>query len=134
MLKKHTYTIAFVSWMILITCLSLFTLPGDSDIPGFDIPNKDKAAHFIFYFGALILGCFFLREQTNGTLRRTKAVLIIGISVIIYGIIIEVIQEVFTEYRTADIYDALANCIGALAGAVTIKLLFSGKRPLKWKI
>ncbi len=69
-----------------------------------------------------------------GNLRYTKAILIMGIAVIIYGIIIEVIQGVFTVERTGDIYDALANSIGALCGAVTIKLLFSGKRQLKWKI
>lgn len=134
MLKKYGYTIGFISWMTFITLLSLFSFSGDDDIPKFNIPNADKLGHFIFYFVAAVLGCFFIREQTKGVLRQTKAILIIGVTVIIYGIIIEVIQGVLTVDRTGDIYDALANSIGALCGAVTIKLLFSGKRQLKWKI
>ncbi|MBT8184796.1 MAG: VanZ family protein [Eudoraea sp.] len=120
--------------MTFVTLLSLFSLPGDKDVPEFNIPYGDKLVHFTFYFVAAILGCLFLRERTNGGLKPGIAIIIIAISVIIYGTIIEVIQAVFTVDRTGDMNDALANCLGAFCGAVTIKLLFSGKRQLKWKI
>jgi len=120
--------------MAFITLLSLFSLPGDDSDSGFNIPHADKAAHFTFYFVAAILGCLFLRERTKGILERNKTILVVLISVIIYGIIIEVIQHIFTVNRTGDIYDALANSLGAFGGAATINLMFSGKRPLKWKI
>ena len=107
------YTIGFISWMTFIALLSLFSLPGDDDVPKLDIPNADKVVHFLFYFVAAILGCFFLRERTRGALNRKRAILIVGVSVIIYGTIIEVLQEVITLDRNGDIYDALANCCGA---------------------
>jgi VanZ family protein len=133
-LKQHGYTIGFISWMTLITLLSLFSIPADDDVPKFHFPYADKLVHFTFYFVAAILGCLFLRERFRGDLKRNIAITITAITVIIYGIIIEVIQGVFTVDRTGDIYDALANCFGAFCGALTIKLLFSGKRQLKWKI
>jgi len=52
---------------------------------------------------------------------------------ILYGILIEVIQLVFTTWRSGEFADVLANSLGALAGAGIIKLRFSGNGPLKWK-
>ncbi len=56
------------------------------------------------------------------------------LSIIGFGVIIEVLQHVFTTNRMADILDALANSIGALCGASVVKYLFSERRTLKWKI
>lgn len=133
MLKSHRYTIGFICWMTFITLLSLLTFPED-DGPKMDIPNLDKAVHFTFYFVAALLGCMSVRERTSGRLTLKKALLIISISIILYGIIIEVLQSTYTTQRTGDFYDVVANSIGAFTGAYIIKRLFSGKRQLKWKI
>lgn len=133
MLKRQPYTVGFLGWMALITLLSLITFPED-DGPKIEIPNLDKAVHFTFYFVAALLGCLFVRERTSGRVRLNKAILIISIAVILYGIIIEVLQSTYTTERTGDFYDVVANSIGAFAGAYIIKRLFSGKRQLKWKI
>ncbi len=122
-----------MSWMVLITLLSLISFSG-IDTSEIDFPNRDKLAHFTFYFVAAVLGGLFLREYTLGTLRIGKTAQIIFLFCIVYGIIIEFIQDAFTSDREGDVWDALANSLGALTGVLFLKFLFSGKRPLKWKI
>jgi VanZ family protein len=94
----------------------------------------DKLVHFTFYFIAALLGCMVLREHTKGQLRLLKAMGIVFVFCVIYGIIIEVFQRELTIDREGDIMDALANTLGALIGVGIIKILFSGKTTLKWKI
>jgi VanZ family protein len=79
-----------------------------NDIPSIPIKSKDKYAHFVFYF-VLVLSWFFSFKETS-----------LGIKIkvlcfaILYGIIIEVFQEVFTVKREADILDVVANSFGAV--------------------
>ncbi len=119
--------------MVLITLLSLFSFPAD-DGPDIKIPHFDKLVHFIFYFVAAFLGSLFLRERTKGLIPLGKSILIVVLAVSLYGIIIEVLQDVYTTERSMELYDALANSLGALIGGGVIKFLFSGKRQLKWQI
>ncbi|WP_145758404.1 VanZ family protein [Sediminicola sp. YIK13] len=132
MLKKSIFTIAFISWMVFITLLSLFSF-SEGDLPEFELPFVDKLVHFIFYFMAALLGALFIRERTKGKNDMMKSILTIVIAVVLYGIIIEVLQSELTVDREGDVFDVMANTIGALVGALAIKLVFSGKRQLKWK-
>ncbi|UII76967.1 VanZ family protein [Flagellimonas sp. HMM57] len=133
MLKKHVFTILFISWASFITILSLFSFSG-IDTGGVTIPYADKMVHFLFYLIFAILGCFFLRERTQGGLTIGKAVLSILFTAITYGIFIEVLQYMVTTDRMAEFGDIVANTIGAIAGVSLIKWFFSKERPLKWKI
>ncbi|MGY8915399.1 MAG: VanZ family protein [Flavobacteriales bacterium] len=132
MLKKSIFTMAFISWMVFITLLSLFSF-SEGDLPDFELPFMDKLAHFTFYFMAAVLGALSIRERTQGESGLKKSILTIVIAVVLYGIVIEVIQSELTVDREGDVFDVLANTLGALLGALTIKLVFSGKRQLKWK-
>ena len=130
--NRHPYTWLFGAWMIFITTLSLIPLSGLED-EGLDIPYIDKAVHFVFHGVATVLGCLFLREinQKKRSLRQTLY-LVVG-TLMIYGIIIEVVQYAFTTWRSGDPIDALANTLGALTGAVAITIFYSGDRQQKWK-
>lgn len=132
MFKGYVYTSGFICWIIIITTLSLCTFEefGTQEI---FIPHLDKVVHFIFYFVASFLGVLLIREQTKGQLNLSRAVIISMLAVIIYGIVIEVIQNTFTLNRSGELYDVLANSLGAFFGAGLIIILFSGKTPLKWK-
>lgn len=94
----------------------------------------DKAVHFTFYFVASVLGCMAIRENRGGKWPLRKTGLIILVFCTLYGIVIEVVQENFTEVRKGDIGDVLANTIGASAGLLAVNFLFSHKSGLKWKI
>lgn len=122
----------FISWMVLVTLLSLFSFSG-MDVPGVGVPNLDKAVHFTFYFGAALLGAHAIRERTQGKISLLRTLGVVFFSVVIYGIIIEVLQNGFTEDRNGDFLDVVANTTGALMGAAGTKMLYSGKRQLKWK-
>lgn len=98
------------------------------------IPHGDKLVHFTFYFVAVILGVFFLRELTKGKMKYLKAMIVMCCSMVFFGVIIEVIQHIFTSNRSGDIYDALANSVGAICGIAVVNCLFSKRRTLKWEI
>jgi VanZ family protein len=130
--KRYGFTIGFICWILIITILSLSSFE-DIDTEGINIPHLDKLIHFFFYFVAAILGILLIRERTKGQFKLSRAIIITALSVIIYGIIIEVIQDTFTENRSGELYDVLANSLGAFFGAGFIIILFSGKTQLKWK-
>jgi len=130
--KRYVFTIGFICWIVIITFLSLYSFE-DFDTREIYFPHLDKAVHFIFYFVATILGALLIRERTKGQLNLSRSVVITVLIVIIYGIVIEVIQNTFTLNRCGELYDVLANSFGSFFGAGLIIILFSGKTPLKWK-
>ena len=132
MFKQYVFTSGFICWMLLITILSLYSFEG-FDTQKISIPHLDKLVHFVFYFIAAILGSMLIKERTKGQFNLLGTVIISIVVVIIYGIVIEVIQNTFTNYRSGDLYDVLANSLGAFFGGGIIFILFLGKTPLKWK-
>lgn len=130
MLKKYLFTILFISWVVIITLLSLFSFSGFDD-GGIRIPYIDKITHFIFHLNFVVLGGLFLKEKTREAFQPNKGILIILISAILYGIIIEVLQDIMPFDRAAEIWDVLANTLGAISGSLLIKKYFSRNRKLK---
>ncbi len=130
MLKKHLYTILFISWLVFITLLSLFSF-RDIDDTGIEIPHIDKITHFIFYAVFAVLGCLYLKEQKKESFQLNREVLkMLGIA-ILYGIAIEILQDLMPFDRAAEILDVLANTLGAIFGSLLIKKYLSRIRKLK---
>lgn len=130
MLKRHWYLIAFIGWMMFVTFSSLYAFKG-THVGFFNFSYGDKIVHFIFYFIAGVLGLMYLsKAESDDSLQRTKLLKLV-IFLILFGTVIEVIQETFTATRTGDIADALANSIGAICGVFIINALFYGQRRLK---
>ena len=132
MLKNRLYTIAFISWMSLVAYSCLTSFSGD-DVPSFNLPHMDKVVHFGFYFVGAILGTMALRELSKSKIPIKKVLFVILVVVIVFGMIIEVVQEQYTLDREGDMLDVLANSFGAICGALCMKSLFSGKTRLKWE-
>jgi len=84
MLKRNIYTILFISWMMCITFLSLFSF-SDNSLPSIKIPNIDKAVHFTFYFVASILGSLFVREITKGNVSLKITIVRVFLFMLVYG-------------------------------------------------
>jgi len=118
--------------MVFITFSSLYSFEN-TDTSDFEIPHLDKAVHFTFYFVAAILATFFVRETTKGSFTLHRTVWLVVFGAIIFGIIIEVLQYAITTDRHGDLLDALANSVGAIAGSLVAKSVFSKERWLKWK-
>ena len=118
--KNKLFFVAFF-WTLLVTVLSLI-----SSLSGFGnnihIANKDKIVHFIFYFVMVILWMYYFSkaEVTNIGLK-------IVLGAILYGIVMEICQAVFTTYRSADIVDVIANSSGAISGFFLYKIIKTKK-------
>ena len=122
MLNKKTFLFLAILWTVVITFLSLATL--DSSIGSeIKIPNKDKMVHFVFYFLFVVLWSFYVNFKTFN-FKKVIVILVIAIS---YGILMELIQGIFTTERTADVFDVFANSAGAIAGLITTKIYLQNK-------
>lgn len=134
MRKTIGYTLLFISWVVVITMLSLFSFPAmDFDPGSFNVPYADKITHFIFYLVFGFVGCMSVRERTMGNLGLVKTTRVVLVLAIIYGILIEILQYTLTTDRMAELGDVFANTLGAFAGIGLIRWVFSKKNPLKWK-
>ncbi len=89
---------------------------------GLNLKSSDKYLHFIAYFTLCILWFFALKDRLHRYVFR----ILIPLGLILYGIILEGMQGGLTTYRTADIYDALANAAGVLGA------MFLFKKLLRW--
>ena len=101
---------------IAIVCLSLFKLPSNAK----SINNIDKVYHSIAYFSLAITWLISFQKKKN-----TK--MLIVFACIFFGIIIEVIQSKFTNYRTGDSFDIIANSVGVLFALLFFKLVLKKK-------
>lgn len=88
-----------------------------------EIPFKDKYVHFTFYFILVVLW-YIYTKKTNGNL---KINLILVLAAIGYGILMELFQSLFTTTRTADIFDVMANSLGAISGLLFISNIYNTK-------
>lgn len=130
--KKPFFTLTFFGWLAFITFSSLTSFSG-IDTGSFDIPYGDKLVHFAFYFIAAVLGVFFLREQGQWGFTQRKAFVVIFISTLVFGIIIEVLQYSLTTYREGELLDGIANGVGSLGGIFAAKYIFSKRGFLQWQ-
>jgi VanZ family protein len=105
--------IAFVIWIVGVTFLSL--VPADVDSVEFlpHLPYVDKVVHCVFYIGfSWLLGRVISAH--------TQFVAKVLIPTVCYGILMEVLQDAMDLGRHFDIFDIIANIIGALIGTILI--------------
>jgi len=128
-LKKHKFSISFFLWMGAVTVLSLLPL---KEAPKIEFTLADKIVHFAFYFLACVLGVFFIREKFQSKFSVIQGIIMMALFTVFYGILIEILQHTVTVYRKGDVYDALANSIGAIIGSLFLFWLFKKSSLMKW--
>ncbi|PWH84208.1 hypothetical protein DIS18_06635 [Algibacter marinivivus] len=114
MLKKVTL-LAALGYSIALGTVSLITL---NDLPEVQISSADKVFHFLAYGLFTFLWYFAFFYTFN--FKKKKSVIYAVVLAIVFGIIIEILQDTLTESRALDVYDALANTLGALIAAITV--------------
>ena len=124
MLKKVFFSLALF-WTGIIV---FFCLIKSSDIPKIDINNLDKVIHAFFHFVFTSLWVLFFRKQFS-RVKISKLLIISFLFSLFFGILIEILQELFTTTRHADLYDIVSNLLGAII-AVIIILLFNKHNKL----
>src|SRR5690606_5293321 len=93
---------------ILYSCLisSLFFIPSQ-DLPKVHFSALDKIVHGLIYFILVNLWMLYIYIK-NDFQFKNKWSLILLLSVLLYGIIIEILQGLLTISRSADIFDIAA--------------------------
>ncbi len=106
-----------LAYAIALGTVSLITL---KDLPDVQISFADKIFHFLAYSIFVVLWyfafCYTFKFQ------KTKSILYAFVFAVLFGIIIEVLQDTMTASRALDVYDALANTLGALMSAIILWL------------
>ena len=108
-----------IAWLILITIL--FLIPS-AELPEEDWFEKiylDKWVHAGFFF--LLVWLFYIPLRT----KAKKTMILIAVIAMIYGIVIELLQEFAVAGRTLDVLDMVFDGIGSMLA------YFTGRKYLK---
>ncbi|MGZ9676820.1 VanZ family protein [Flavobacterium sp. GNP001] len=107
---KNIYFFSTIIWAAII---SVFCLVQFKSVPLGTVSHLDKVVHAFFYFVLTFLLQLFLNEsKANWSKKVVKTYSFV--SAILFGIVIELVQETCTATRHADVLDVLANTTGAL--------------------
>jgi len=113
-LKKSAIVLA-VLYTVALAAACLMSL---KDMPKVNVSNGDKIFHFGAYVVFTIL--WYAAFLFNFKLEKMKALLFATVFAVVFGIVIEVLQDTMTDYRAMDIYDVVANSLGALLTALIL--------------
>ncbi|WP_212001410.1 VanZ family protein [Chitinophaga sp. HK235] len=120
-MKAWRYYLPATLWIILI--LVLCTLPG-KDIPTNSFLERihfDKFVHFGLFGGIVLflsMGVYWQKKHISAF-----TLLLFIVIAAVYGFIIELIQKYWVVGRSFDLYDALADTLGAVAGVIVFKII-----------
>ncbi|MDG2433193.1 VanZ family protein [Flavobacterium sp.] len=126
-MRKNSALFAAVLWTSVIFFLCLIK---SSDLPYVAINNLDKVVHASFHLLFVVLWFLYFNELFSKSFSTKALVFAFSLSVF-YGIAIEIMQTIFTTTRSADVFDVVANLIGAIIG---ILLLIIGKKILNRRV
>ncbi|MCF7559256.1 VanZ family protein [Sabulilitoribacter multivorans] len=114
MLKKFALIIA-IFYSLVLAFVSLIKL---NNLPDVGVSFGDKIFHFLAYF---VLTFLWFNTFINTYKFKNRRAIIFSIVIsVVFGIIIEVLQETITVSRALDIYDVLANTIGVLIASLVL--------------
>lgn len=101
-----------ICWAFFILIIS--GIPGNK-IPEVNVVSADKIVHFGVYglLSFLLLFGFYRASEIELTIKLKRLVIA---SSIFYGVLIEILQGTVFVGRSMDVYDMVANSIGAFVG------------------
>jgi len=109
--------IAGIAYTIFITILFFTPVPEGASLP---FPWLDKFVHVLFHWilAAIWLTYAYLGDQSHFS---SKMLMLALVTCFFYGIVVEAFQQWFTETRTFDLLDIVANASGDLLGLLTFR-------------
>jgi VanZ family protein len=109
-----------IAWTLLILLVCL--MPGDN-LPGssfLSFIGVDKLIHGFLYAVLMVLVGKGLIKQFDSSYSRNKMLIVAFLYCLFLGIGIEFVQNSFVSGRSGDVFDVLANNIGAFIGFLFI--------------
>ena len=110
LLERNALFIA-IFFTILVALVSLVSL---KDVHLIKTHNSDKYGHFLVYFILSLCWLNVINKRPHGIIANYIIIIIL----ISYGIILEVLQDILTTYRQADLYDIVANSAGVIFAVI----------------
>ena len=104
-----------LSICVALTILYLCMMPGNDSNFDIKIPNMDKYVHAVMYFVLSFTISLNLYQEYTKYKSMTMVMWAVVIP-ILFGGLIEVMQDKFTVSRTVDALYLLADAIGAILG------------------
>ena len=120
-MERNYYFYIALLLTITITIGSLVSLKNV--IVETEISFFDKILHYGAYFMLTI--SWLLTFKKSEKIIITSAIIVL--IVFVYGIIIEVFQEILTSNRQADLYDILANLVGIITAYLFFNIIYKKK-------
>mgnify|MGYP000844553973 FL=1 len=111
---RHLLSICIV-YSLLVTVLFLYPFKGIASV-NFILP-VDKLIHVLIYFSLSFLWISYYNNIAKYQIKK-KSIIIIILLCFFYGIVIELIQEIFIPFRGLDLFDVFANMIGTILGTL----------------
>jgi len=107
-------------WIWAAFIFIIHVAPVDTErVNRFDFPFADKWIHGILFF--LLAGVSLLARDSKRTLRESAIVIVIACAA--YGALLEWIQFSFTDERSGDVLDWLADILGMFIGLLAAKMI-----------
>lgn len=116
MIRKNIFSILTA---LVIMYLSMANSHTFDKVPIINIPNIDKVVHFGMYFGLMSVIIF----ENRNSIKSINSLLLVSLIPLIYGVLIEIMQSLFTVTRTGNFFDALADLAGILISVLLWLLL-----------
>lgn len=110
-------SIVHIPWAMWAAGLAFLMLLPSESFPESKLLSYDKLGHFgVFLIFTLLLSFAFTRHMPPSGSKIKRLTIALTIS-IVYGIALELLQQAVPG-RMADIYDFIANTIGAVTGTI----------------
>lgn len=90
------------------------------------IPYLDKLIHFLWYYVLYIAWYLFLLKQNPIRINFYYRIILL-ICIIGFGLLIELLQQYLFIKRSAELYDFLADCLGAIIAFITFFNVYQSK-------
>jgi VanZ family protein len=107
MIKKYRFSFLLA---LAILVLSLAAPSAFRKVDFLDITFTDKIVHMGMYFALMSV----ITWESRIVFEKAGVIYIAALISFIYGILMEVFQEIFTLNRTGSIWDALFNTLGII--------------------
>lgn len=117
---RHKQIFRAAQWIWAAFVFIIHVAPVDTErVSRFDFPFADKWIHGILFF--LLAGVSLLARDSKRNMRQSITLIILACAG--YGALLEWIQFSFTDERSGDVLDWLADLGGALIGLGAAKIL-----------
>jgi VanZ family protein len=107
----------FWTGLILFLCLK-----NANELSLITIVNFDKVIHSVFHLILTLLWFLYLRQRFIDKRKNTLMWYSFLFS-FVFGIFVEVLQELFTTTRQADVFDIIANLAGSIVASLAVGIV-----------